>query len=171
VEDQRKAFVSHPLLQRTVADLQQAETDLVVAEESLQIAREQLGQVNERANELIEADLTLRRMEREAHAYRKIWDQFQDKYVKLEIETASRLKEISMEIVDLAYLPEDARPLFPKSRDNAILAIIGGVVFGLALAFFVEYFNEGLRDRREAEQTLNLPVLASIPEFALRNRP
>ena len=171
VEEQMKAYLSNVVLQRTVADLQQANIDLLVTEESLQVAQEQLEQAKKRANELIEAEFTLSRMQRELNAYSKVWNQFQDKYVKLKIETASRLKEISMEIVDLAYLPEDARPLFPSSRDNAILAIIGGVVFGLALAFFVEYFNEGLRDRREAEYALNVPVLATIPDFTLRNRP
>jgi uncharacterized protein involved in exopolysaccharide biosynthesis len=171
VEEQMKAYLSNTVLQRTVAELEQAKVDLLVAEESLQVSQEQLEQVKQRASELIEAEFTLSRMQRELNAYSKIWNQFQDKYVKLEIETASRLKEISMEIVDLAYLPEDAKPLYPSSRDNGILAIIGGVVFGLALAFFIEYFNEGLRDKREAEQALNVPVLASIPEFVLRNRP
>jgi polysaccharide biosynthesis transport protein len=78
---------------------------------------------------------------------------------------------VAMEVVDPAYLHPDVEPVWPKDTMNYFLGVLLGLVTGLAMAFLVEYFNDGLRTRTEAERELDLPVLATIPESPLRNRP
>ncbi len=48
--------------------------------------------------------------------------------------------------------------------------IILGVILGIAVAFLIEYFNDSIRNQKEAEEELRLPVLASIPEFILQKK-
>lgn len=67
------------------------------------------------------------------------------------------------QVLDPANLP--AEPSFPKKSLFSFGGLGGGVGLGLALAFWLEMQDTSLRDRRDAETLLQLPVLASIPEI------
>jgi capsular polysaccharide biosynthesis protein len=49
-----------------------------------------------------------------------------------------------------------------------ILRSLVGVFVGVALALLVEYLDQSLRSRRDAEELLELPVLAEIPRLGRR---
>ena len=53
----------------------------------------------------------------------------------------------------------------PKKMLNLILAIFLGAFGGLGLAFFMEYLDDKIEKVEDVEQTLDLPVLASVPIF------
>ncbi|MEW6443433.1 MAG: hypothetical protein AB1640_21045 [bacterium] len=165
VEDQRREFVSQVLLQRALSQIQDLNVELSMHEKNLKIAQEQYQAALEKAQGLISAEFVLKRLEREANTYSQMWSLFQDRMAKLEIETVSRLKEISMEVIDPAYVSQNANPVWPRTRDLTSLGILGGTVLGLFLAFMAEYFHDSVRTVREAEEELKLPVLGSIPEL------
>jgi len=171
IESQKSAFVSTFVLQKNIADRQETEVNLAVNEQSRKVLDMQADGVDRRAVELIEAEFVSKRLEREIEIYSNIRGQFMDKVAKLQIETVSRLKAVAMEVVDPAYLHPDADPVWPKDTANYVLGVLLGLVTGLAIAFLVEYFNDSLRTRTEVEKELNLPVLATVPESPLRNRP
>jgi len=171
IEEQKRAFISNILLQKQLTDAQRLEVDIQVGEKSKAILEEQLSEAKERADELIEAEFISKKLAREIKIYENIWSQFQDKIAKLNIETVSRLKAASVEIVDHAFVPEDASPEWPKSVANYVLGIILGITTGLGMALTLEYFNDSLRTQMEVEKELNLPFLASIPEFTFRKKP
>ena len=50
-----------------------------------------------------------------------------------------------------------------KAALNLILAIFLGAFGGLGLAFFMEYLDDKIEKVEDVEDTLDLPVLASVP--------
>jgi len=68
------------------------------------------------------------------------------------------------QVLDPANLP--AAPSFPKKSVFTLGGLGGGLGLGLALAFLLELQDTSLRNGKQAEALLQLPVLASIPEIA-----
>ena len=57
------------------------------------------------------------------------------------------------------------KPVSPKVGLNLVIGLFLGGFGSLGLAFFLEYIDDRLEKRDDAERVLNLPVLASIPEL------
>ena len=53
----------------------------------------------------------------------------------------------------------------PHLSMNLIVATIVGVLLGLGIVFLVDWFDGRIRDERDVENELQLPVLASIPQL------
>lgn len=64
-------------------------------------------------------------------------------------------------ILDPARLP--ARPFTPNRPRFYGMGVIGGLAFGLALAFVVEYLDRTMRSEDDVRVALSFPVLATIP--------
>jgi len=67
-------------------------------------------------------------------------------------------------VMDPPNLPE--QPDFPNRRKFGIGGLAGGLVFGLLLAGYLEYRDQGFRNERDVLALTNLPTLASIPWVA-----
>ncbi|MBL8415860.1 MAG: hypothetical protein JNM42_15610 [Propionivibrio sp.] len=59
------------------------------------------------------------------------------------------------------------RPSKPRKLLNLGLGLAGGLIAGLVLAQLSEYFRRTISTREEAQDQLDLPVLASLPDFRL----
>ncbi len=81
---------------------------------------------------------------------------------KLETDTSKD----TYKIIDEASLP--VRPVFPDRRQIILMGIAGGILLGLGAAVGREFLDPTLRSEEEAAAVLNLPVLASIPEVAIK---
>lgn len=53
---------------------------------------------------------------------------------------------------------------------SILLAFVGGIVAGTILVFIVEYFDRTVKNEKEAEQLLDLPVLVTIDTIDKKNR-
>lgn len=86
---------------------------------------------------------------------------------KLEAEMAARLerrwKGERFRILDPAHLPD--RPYFPSVPLLLTLGVILGLVFGLAAAVAVEYFDPTVKSAEELQELLPCPVLAQVPRL------
>jgi len=171
IKEQGTTFVSTMVLQKNVSDKQEAVLNLAMNQEKSSIIERQIDETHKRARELIEAESVSNRLQREIQIYSNILMQFRDKLAKLKIETVSRLKAASMEVVDPAYIPESEGPSWPMEDLNIILGIILGLGTGLLIAFLIEYFNDGLRNELEVQKELNLPVFGTVPEFDFESEP
>lgn len=60
--------------------------------------------------------------------------------------------------------PGDINSSRSKDVINAIIRVIIGVAAALALAFLLEYLDTTVRDARDANKILDLPVLGTIPK-------
>ena len=66
----------------------------------------------------------------------------------------------NIRIVDRAEIPQAAYR--PRKRLNIMLSIFVGLMLGTGLAFFFEYLDSSLKNKKDVERYLNLPTLAII---------
>lgn len=77
-----------------------------------------------------------------------------------ELQINAALQTGNVEIVDRAQVPAD--PSSPRTALSAIVAVILGLLVGLALAVGLEFLDRRLRDVDDVE-VYNRPILASVP--------
>jgi capsular exopolysaccharide synthesis family protein len=78
-----------------------------------------------------------------------------------EVSIAAMSTATSIQIVDRALLPRS--PYKPNKSRNFLLSLVFGLMGGIGLAFFIDYFDNTVKDTREIEKTLHLPTLGMIP--------
>jgi polysaccharide biosynthesis transport protein len=69
----------------------------------------------------------------------------------------------NIRIVDAAQTP--SRPVQPKPARNLLLAIFGGGLLAVGLAFFGEYLDKRIKTPEEIRQQLRLPCLGLVPRL------
>ncbi len=79
------------------------------------------------------------------------------------------LKSSNINIVDVANVP--VVPVEPKIPLNIALGCMGGIVFGVALAFVVENVDSSIRTPEDIETYCSLPSLGIIPSVAASDQP
>jgi polysaccharide biosynthesis transport protein len=78
------------------------------------------------------------------------------------------LNSNNVDIIDRASVPP--YPVLPKKRSALIFGFLGGLVGGIALAFFFESLDDTIRTSDDAEAISQLPTLAVIPHFVVTGR-
>ena len=78
-----------------------------------------------------------------------------------EVGIAVMSKATNIQIVDRALYP--SVPSKPNKARNFLLSVIFGLMGGIGLAFFAEYFDNTVKDTQEIEKGLRLPSLGMIP--------
>ncbi len=78
-----------------------------------------------------------------------------------EVDVSAALTESDVQILDRAQVPRI--PFKPKKVYNIILSMIFGLMGGVFLAFFAEYFDRSVKTDDDVERILRLPVLGKVP--------
>jgi succinoglycan biosynthesis transport protein ExoP len=78
-----------------------------------------------------------------------------------EIESMVGVSSSNIHIVDQAMLP--ILPFKPKVQLNLLLALVVGVMGGLGLAFFLEYFTDTITNPDEISDRFHIPILGVVP--------
>jgi uncharacterized protein involved in exopolysaccharide biosynthesis len=147
----------------------QLETDLISNRAELRnqeaIAhgfKQDLKRLNNELEELDKWDIEERILKRELVTNEKNYNNYLSKVEEARIEEEMELaKMVNITIIQKAIEP--TTPIEPRKRLNIAVGIILGAAFGLALAFFTEYFVErGVSTPEEVEKRLGLPVLATV---------
>jgi len=82
---------------------------------------------------------------------------------KLQIDAA--LKSGGVQLVAPATVPTS--PVRPTPLRNALLGLVVGLIFGVALAFFFEHLDDSIKSKDDLEQAVgNVTVLGIIPAVA-----
>jgi capsular exopolysaccharide synthesis family protein len=74
---------------------------------------------------------------------------------------SGELKTSSIRVVDLAEVPRS--PVRPRKSMNLMLGLLGGLMAGVGLAFFVEYLDNRVKNPDEIKQFLGLNFLGLVP--------
>jgi capsular exopolysaccharide synthesis family protein len=74
---------------------------------------------------------------------------------------ATGLKANNVKVIDKAEVPKF--PARPKKLQNILIAIIGGLIGGIGLAFLVEYLDNTIKTDDDVERYVKLPLLGHIP--------
>ncbi|MEA3573942.1 YveK family protein [Peribacillus frigoritolerans] len=81
-----------------------------------------------------------------------------------EIKDIMNIDNVS--ILAKAEIKENPSPVKPNPLINIAIAVIVGMMAGIGLAFLLEYMDNTIRDERDIETLLDLPLLGSIQKIS-----
>lgn len=81
-----------------------------------------------------------------------------------ETDISGELRTSNIRIVDSAETPR--RPSSPNTMRNLSIGLLGGLLFGVGLAFFFEYLDNRIKQPEEIKTQLGLPFLGMVPLFS-----
>ncbi len=99
-------------------------------------------------------------LERNVETNRKLYDALLQKTEEINIEENRDASSIRM--AEMALVP--LKPVRPKKARNVLLSLIFGIASGIGLAFFREYLDQSIKDDKELELDIGVPILGVIPE-------
>jgi len=78
------------------------------------------------------------------------------------------LSATNIDVIDRASVPPF--PVLPAKKSDVGFGFLGGLVGGIALAFFIDGLDDTIRTSDDAEMIAQLPTLAVIPHFQSKAR-
>jgi capsular exopolysaccharide synthesis family protein len=99
----------------------------------------------------------------------------EDLEMKLEEVVKSRLQQATIEmelprspveVIDYAQVPLPQAYVSPTIVSNTILGCVGGLLLGVALAFFIEFLDTSIKKIEDVEKYFGLPVLGVVGQQA-----
>ncbi len=117
----------------------------------------------------LQAELASRRAERErlqaeADRLAQTRDLLAGKITETRIARSVDLGQVNIEVISPALQP--AKPVKPRKALNLAVALILGLMGGVALAFLMEHLDNTIKTTEDVERELGLPVLGSIPAMS-----
>ena len=86
-----------------------------------------------------------------------------DSFSKQVSEVSPSANSIAATVWEPATVPQS--PVSPDLFRNLLLALVAGVMLGVAVAFLLEYIDDSWRSPEEAEQVSGVPTFGVIPMF------
>jgi tyrosine-protein kinase Etk/Wzc len=148
-----------PVFQSIISGIIEAETEISALDVRVKTLEEIIGSYGARLEDLPEKEITLARLTRRKEVGEKVYTMLLTKLEEARISEAMKIGNIR--IVDAAIPPE--RPILPKKKRTTMLGAVGGLVMGIALAFFLEYLDTSLKSGEDVEKDLGLAFLGSVP--------
>src|SRR5207247_33408 len=102
-------------------------------------------------------------LQRDAASNRQIFESLLQRTKETGI--SGELKVSNIRIVDAAELPQV--PASPDKPLNVLLAILGGSIMAVGLAFFFEYCDNRIKSPAEIKAHLGLPFIGMIPKMVV----
>ncbi len=104
-------------------------------------------------------------LQREAISARQIFETLLQR--TRETGISGELKSNNIQIIDPADIPR--APVWPQKRRNLLLALLGGAVFAVVLAFFVDYLDNRIKSPDEIRSALGLPLIGLVPMVSAKS--
>jgi polysaccharide biosynthesis transport protein len=145
-------------IRRTVSGIEQAYRAAEAKEKQLRTGMEAQKVA---ALRLKDASVNYAIIAREADTNRQLYDSILQRMK--EAGVAAELRASNVSIIDAAKPPR--LPSSPKIASSLLMGAFLGLVGGVALAFLREYLDHTLKTADEAQRYLQLPNLASVPDF------
>jgi capsular polysaccharide biosynthesis protein len=76
------------------------------------------------------------------------------------------MKVDNVSILAKAEVKENPTPVKPNPLLNIAIAVVVGLMAGIGLAFLLEYLDNTIRDEKDIETLLDLPLLGSIQKIS-----
>jgi polysaccharide biosynthesis transport protein len=106
-------------------------------------------------------------MSREVETNKQIYQSLLER--TREIESMAGISSSNIYVVDEANLP--LFPSKPKVMRNMLLSIVLGLIGGIGLAFFIEYFTDLVANPDEISDRFQIPILGVVPLAKKQNYP
>lgn len=141
--------------------VQALRNDFEAAQANERALQASLDQQRREAQELNRASIQYGVLQRDATSNQTMFSGLLER--SRETGISGELKTSNIRIVDQAETP--SRPSSPNKTTNLLLALLGGSLLGIGLAFFFEYLDSSIRLPDQLKTQLGLPFLGMIPLF------
>jgi capsular exopolysaccharide synthesis family protein len=101
-----------------------------------------------------------RALERDAASNRQIFESLLQRAKETSI--SGELKTNNIRVADAADIPSS--PVWPQKDRNFVLAVSAGALFGIVLAFFIEYMDNKIKTPDDIRADLGVTCLGLIPK-------
>ena len=99
-------------------------------------------------------------LQREAASNRQIFESLMQRTKETGI--SGELKTSNIRVIDAAETPQV--PATPDKRMNTLIAVFGGAMLAVGLAFLFEYLDNHIKSPAEIKAALGLPFLGMVPK-------
>ena len=156
---------AHPQVEgikKEILELNQQLKDVIVRVREITEAKQEAikGEISE--NSKLAAQLE--QLDREVEMAGEFYETYNQKYKEAKIykEMAAYSSGAISTIVETSQPTRPDNPISPRKLFNLVLALIGGIVGGVAIAFFLEYLDHGLKTPEDVEHYVQVSPLASF---------
>jgi succinoglycan biosynthesis transport protein ExoP len=101
-------------------------------------------------------------LSRDANINRQMFDNLMQR--QKETGVSAKLETNNVRVVDKAEVPR--KPIRPNKMLNLLLAVFGGGLFSIGLAFFFEYIDNRIKSPDEIKRVLGLPFLGLVVKLS-----
>jgi tyrosine-protein kinase Etk/Wzc len=122
---------------------------------------QRLSQFNGQLERIPQKALQQARLERQKTALEQVFTLLQSRLKEAEI--AQAVEPGDVRVVDQAIAP--TRPIRPRKTRSMALAVVFGLILGIAVAGVKDYMDETVHSREDLTRIANIPVLAMIPRI------
>ena len=162
----QKAALEERLTAEVAKEVSSVDAQLRAAQLNEDSLRTQLAEQEEATVELRNVETTYNLLASEVESSRALHDSL----LKQQKETVvnSELAANNIRVVERPEVPR--RPASPNVLLNLVLGACGGLAFAVGAALFCEHFDNSVKSSDEIEDLLQLPALATVPNFELLER-
>lgn len=156
----------HPQVQAIAREIQSAQARLKEAiASSKEVTEGKLKALEDRLKTFNSIENQIADLKREVRIESNAYEYYAQKREESRVYDAMGQAGISN--VRITSQPDTpSNPIYPRKLFNLMLALIAGIVGGIALAFFLEYLDHGLKTPEDVEHYLKVPPLASFFQSA-----
>ncbi len=146
--------------------LKAAEAEYRLAKNREDTMLQRLNATKQEAQDLSEKEVQYGALARDAASNQQLYDMMLKR--SKEVGLSDQMEVTNIHVVEEAFVPRT--PIAPRKAWNILVAAISGLIAGLGLAFFLEYYDTTLHTPDEVERYLGLPTLGVVPMFQARSK-
>lgn len=146
--------------------LKSAEAEYRLARNREETMLQRLNAAKQEVQDLSEKEVQYGVLAREASSNQQLYDMVLKR--TKEASLAGGAETMNVHVIEEAMVPKV--PVAPRKSRNVLLAVVAGLVVGIGLAFFLEYYDTSLRTPEDVERFLGLPTLGVVPTFVVKPR-
>jgi uncharacterized protein involved in exopolysaccharide biosynthesis len=154
----------NPIYQKLQQIMLENEAELNAIKAKAETQQVHLADYQSHLDKLNQIEVELNQLQQQVDVNRENYRLYLTKFEESRISDAMDSEKITnVSVIEPARTPR--KPVSPKKMLNLVLAIFLGAFGGLGLAFFLEYMDDKIEKIEDVEETLGIPVLASLPEM------
>ncbi|MBD3420822.1 MAG: polysaccharide biosynthesis tyrosine autokinase [Chitinivibrionales bacterium] len=154
-----KTYVKNPIRERLLQSLVTMTIDKASLEAKKAAQEKIIEQYGGELLDLPSLEQQLVNLQRETEGLVSSLTLLKGQYEKAKIKRDSQ--ESDLKILEPARLPK--APVSKVNKQRIYIGILVGLILGIAVAFLIEYLDQTIKDPKEVEKVLELPLLGIVP--------